>query len=72
MWQRVVRLLTSGLNMFAFYSNPAALVKNLLLIILIPYLVYIFWGSVILVGLFTLCIYLLIRYFKKSKNPNRL
>lgn len=56
--------------MHAFYANPLVFVKSLLLIIVLPYLVYIFWGSVIVVGLIALAIFLAYRYFKNRKQGN--
>jgi multisubunit Na+/H+ antiporter MnhB subunit len=59
MWQRILRLLSTGLSAYSFYSNPIRFLVSLLCAILIPYLAYIFWGSIIILGLIILGIYLL-------------
>lgn len=69
MWQRILRILSTALNAYSFYSNPVRFVTSILLIIVVPYLAYIFWGSLIVIALFILVIYLLYRAAKNwSKN----
>lgn len=57
MWQRFLRLFTTGLNIYSFYSNPVRFLSTLFCVILIPYLAYIFWGSLIIIALAILGIY---------------
>lgn len=59
MWQRIIRLLTAGLNMYSFYANPLKYILSLLMILLVPYLAYIFWGSLIIIILSCLGIYMI-------------
>ena len=68
MWQRFLRALTAMLNMYSFYTNPVRFIFSLLAVILIPYLAYIFWGSLILIALTGAGCYLLYRAFKKSRE----
>jgi uncharacterized membrane protein len=57
MWQRLLRLLSTGLNAYSFYANPVRFVISILCVILIPYLAYLFWGVVIIIALIALGIY---------------
>ena len=68
MWQRFLRLLATGLNVYSFYSNPVRFVTTILCIILIPYLAYIFWGAHIIIALIILGIYLIYRAIKSSQK----
>lgn len=66
MWQRLLRIFTTALNAYSFYSNPVRFVTSILLIIIVPYLAYIFWGSLIVIGLIVLSIYLLYKVISKT------
>lgn len=68
MWQRILRLLTASLNMYSFYANPVRYIFSLLLIILIPYLAYIFWGSLVILILMGIGIYLLYRWIMRTQK----
>lgn len=68
MWQRFLRLLITGQNINSFYSNPVAFVSTLFCVLLIPYLAYIFWGSLILIALVILGIYFIYLAIKTGKN----
>lgn len=68
MWQRLLRLLTTSLNIYSFYSNPVRFLSTLLCVILIPYLVYIFWGGLIIIALAILGIYFLYLAVTSAKN----
>lgn len=68
MWQRVLRLLSTGLNAYSFYSNPFRFIISILCVLLIPYLAYIFWGSLIIIGLIVLGIYLLYKAISASRK----
>lgn len=68
MWQRILRLLTASLNMYSFYANPVRYIFSLLLIILIPYLAYIFWGSLVILILMGVGIYLLYRWIMRAQK----
>lgn len=70
MWQRLLRALTALLNMYSFYSNPVKYIFSLIMIMVVPYLVYIFWGSLVIILLIALGIYLLYRGYKKSTKSN--
>lgn len=67
MWSRLVRALTALLNAYSFYSNPARFVLSVLMIVVIPYLAYIFLGGVIFALLTVLIGYLIYHSFKKSR-----
>lgn len=66
MWPQILRLLTSVLNIYSFYANPVRYILSLLMIVAIPYLVYIFWESLIIIGLAGLGIYFVYWFLKKS------
>lgn len=66
MWQRIIRLLTAGLNMYSFYANPLKYILSLLMILLVPYLAYIFWGSLIIIILSCLGIYMLYKLISNA------
>lgn len=66
MWQRFLRLFTTGLNMYSFYANPAKYLLSLLMILLVPYLAYIFWGGVVIFILCCLGIYMLYRLISRA------
>lgn len=68
MWQRILRFLTASLNMYSFYANPVRYILSLLLIILIPYLAYIFWGSLVILILMGIGIYLLYRWIMRTQK----
>ena len=68
MWQRLIRLLTAGLNMYSFYANPLRYILSLLMILVIPYLAYIFWGSLVILILIGLGIYMLYRLVVNARK----
>jgi len=68
MWQRIIRLLTALFNAYSFYSNPVGYVLGVLAVIIVPYLVYIFWGSLIFIGLLALGIYFLYRLLTRNRQ----
>ncbi len=68
MWQRLIRLLTAGLNMYSFYANPLRYILSLLMILVIPYLAYIFWGSLVILILIGLGIYMLYRLIANARK----
>lgn len=70
MWQRLIRLISTGLNAYSFYSNPLRFILSLLCVIAIPYLAYIIWGGAILIVLAMLGVYLTYRTLKSKKKSN--
>jgi len=68
MWARLLRLLRNGLNLYSFYSNPVRFLFSLLAVLIIPYLAYIFWGTILIVALIILGIYFI--YKAVSSNIN--
>lgn len=68
MWQRILRLLATGLNAYSFYSNPVRFIISILCIILIPYLAYIFWGTLIIIALIVLGIFFIYKAIQASRN----
>lgn len=72
MWYRIARILKSGGSAYAFYSNPFRYFLGALLVLLIPYAIYIFWGSVVVLILAVLGIYFLFKLiritFKKTPS----
>lgn len=70
MWQRLLRIFTTALNAYSFYSNPVRIVTSILLIIIVPYLAYIFWGSLIVIGLVVFSVYLLYKLITKSSKKS--
>lgn len=68
MWQRLLRLLATGLNIYTFYSNPVRFIISILCIMLIPYLAYIFWGTIILITLIILGIFFIYKPIQASRT----
>jgi hypothetical protein len=71
MIHRLFRLLATSLSLYSLYSNPLRFIASLLCIILVPYLAYIFWGSLVIIGLAILgiCfIYKLITNYNSSRS----
>ncbi|HKK45272.1 MAG TPA: hypothetical protein VJ964_07115 [Balneolaceae bacterium] len=68
MWTRLLRLLQNGLNLYSFYSNPVRFLASLLTIIIVPYLAYLFWGTLIIVALMVLGIYFIYKAIKAGKK----
>lgn len=68
MWQRIVRLLTAFFNAYSFYSNPVGYILGLLAVLIVPYLVYIFWGTLIVIGLMALGIYFIYRLLTRNRR----
>lgn len=71
MWQRFLRLLSTGLNAYSFYSNPVQFIISILCVILVPYLAYIFWGTAIIAVLTAAGIYLAYRILFAQKGSSR-
>lgn len=61
MWYRIIRLLKAGSNAYVFYSNPFRYFLAFLLAVLIPYAIYIFWGSVVIAILAAVGVYFLFK-----------
>ena len=68
MWQRLLRLLATGINAYSFYSNPVRFIISILCVILLPYLAYIFWGSLLLGALIALGIFLIYKAITASRE----
>lgn len=68
MWQRLIRLLATGFNVYSFYSNPVRFIVSILCVILIPYLAYIFWGALIIVALIMLGVFLIYKAIQTSSK----
>ncbi|NGP88301.1 hypothetical protein [Fodinibius halophilus] len=66
MWQRLLRLLSTGLNAYSFYTNPVRFVTSILLVIILPYLAYIFWGTLIILVLIAVGIFLIYKAITSS------
>jgi len=66
MWQRLLRLLATGLNAYSFYTNPVRFIISLLCVMLIPYLAYLFWGIAIIIALIALGIYFIYKAISAS------
>lgn len=65
MWTRLLRLIRSGLNL---YTNPVRFLASVLAVMLIPYLAYIFWGTLIVVALIVSGIYFIYKAISSSKS----
>ncbi|WP_234572806.1 hypothetical protein [Rhodohalobacter sp. 614A] len=66
MWYRIVRLFKSGGNAYLFYSNPFRYFLGALLLLLIPYAIYIFWGSIFVLILAGFGIYFLFKLIRSA------
>ncbi len=66
MFNRFLRLLTVGINAYSFYSNPVRFFATLFSLLLIPYLTYILWGSILIIILAILGAYFLYKVIQTS------
>lgn len=66
MWYRISRLCKAGSNAYVFYSNPFRYFVTFLLALLIPYAVYLFWGSLFVLILAAFGIYFLFKLVKSA------
>lgn len=66
MFNRLLRLLATGINAYSFYSNPLRFFISMLCIFLIPFLTYIFWGSVIITVLTIVGLYFMYKTIRSS------
>lgn len=68
MWSRFVRALAIRLNLYGFLAKPVKYVLGTLMILVAPYLIYIFWGGVVILALIVLGIYLLYKLATKDST----
>ena len=70
MWSRFLNIFTAKFALWRIASSasPAQLILGLLAILITPYLVYIFWGTVIFFILLAVGGWLLYRAYKKRTN----
>ena len=68
MWTRILRLFSSGA---LAYSNPMGFFVSLAMIILAPYLIYLFWGSLIFILLMTIALFFGIRFIMQKVRKQR-
>lgn len=68
MLNRILRLLSAGLNAYSFYSNPVRFIVSILCIILLPYLAYIFWGVLVIAALIALGIFFIYKAITTKRN----
>ena len=66
MFNRILRLLATSINAYSFYSNPLRFFISILCIVLVPYLTYIFWGSIIIVALAIAGLYFIYKAIRSS------
>jgi hypothetical protein len=66
MLNRILRLLSTGISSYSFYSNPLRFFISILCIVLVPYLAYIFWGSIIIVALAIAGLYFIYKAVRSS------
>jgi hypothetical protein len=66
MFNRILRLLSTSISAYSFYSNPLRFFVSILCIVLIPYLTYIFWGSIIIVALAITGLYFIYKAIRSS------
>jgi hypothetical protein len=69
MWARLLRILSASLNAWRFSANPVAFILSVLMVFATPYLIYLFWGSIIMLLLAGLGLFLGIRFIlQKTRN----
>jgi len=68
MWSRLLRIFSTALNAWRFSSNPMSFILGLISILIVPYLIYLFWGSLILFVLLGLGIWLMYRWVKENST----
>lgn len=68
MWKRILRVLTTLFSAYSFYQNPVRFIISLLALFLVPYLVYIFWGTIILLLLVIFGIFALYKLITGKKK----
>jgi len=68
MWNRIVRLLTALFNAYSLYQNPVKYLVSVVAVLLVPYLIYIFWGTLIIIALIITGIYAVYKLFTRNKK----
>lgn len=71
MFKRFIRALTAFFNAYSFYRNPIGSLLSMLLVLLIPYLIYIFWGSIVVLLLAATGVYAILRFIYKKATRRR-
>ena len=66
MLQRLIRYLTALFSAYSFYANPLRYIVALLGITLLPYLLYLFFGTIVTIVI--LCHYGIRTLAKTEKN----
>lgn len=66
MFNRILRLFSSGISAYSFYSNPFRFIVSLLAVLLIPYLTYIFWGVTLIIILAIIGLYFTYKAVRNS------
>jgi hypothetical protein len=66
MFNRILRLLSTGISAYSFYSNPLRFFITLAGIILVPYLAYIFWGAAVIFALAIAGLYFIYKTIRSS------
>lgn len=68
MWARFLRLFITGT---VAYSNPVKFAFGLLMVVAAPYLIYLFWGSLIFIVLLAILLFFTIRFVIKKMRKQR-
>lgn len=66
MLSRILRLLSTGISTYSFYTNPLRFIISLFCVLLIPYLAYIFWGTIVIVALAIAGLYFIYKALQSS------
>lgn len=68
MFNRFLRLLSTSITAYSFYSNPLRFFVSILCIVLVPYLAYIFWGVAITLILAVAGLYFIYKAIRSSMD----
>ncbi|HKI44839.1 MAG TPA: hypothetical protein VKA08_05835 [Balneolales bacterium] len=68
MLQRLIRYLTALFSAYSFYANPLRYVVALLGITLLPYLLYLFFGTIVTIIILAITVIVLWRKLRKTSH----
>lgn len=68
MLQRIIRYFTALFSAYSFYANPLRYIISLLAITLLPYLLYLFFGTIATIVILAVAVIVLWRKLRKTSH----
>ena len=68
MIDKIIKIIGFLLNAYNFIRNPFRFIVSWLSLLFAPYLVYVFWGSIIFIALIILGIVLTVWFFRSASK----